>query len=440
MSPLQILLLCNRPVAEGDASTVTDHLDALKECSRHRIQELSFLRRLPSGIDLDRFDVIVVHYSLALGYMRHHYITDATLAALRQSKALKIVFIQDEYRNIDAVHDALRQMGADLLFTCVPTEEIEKVYPTDRLPGITKINNLTGYVPARLTQVSVARIEARPIDVGYRSRKPAFWLGRLAQEKWTIVEDFARHARGSALRLDLSYRESDRLYGDQWTSFVASCRTMLGVESGASVFDFTGELQVAVDTYCERHPDAEFEDVHGRFLRDHEGRIRLNQISPRCFESAALRTGMVLFRGEYSGALVPGRHYVVLEKDFSNIEAVINRISDQNYVQEMVDCAFEEVAKNERWSYQQFVAMVDDSIQAEFERRGLRRVQAPYSPASYRAAIVRSPAHVAHRISANILQRLLLGTRLRKLIFRVWGGIPSNLRQTVRPLLRFIGR
>ncbi len=440
MNPLQILLLCNRPVAKGDAATVTDHLNALNECSRHRIQELSFLRRLPSGLDLERFDVIVVHYSLALGYMRHHYITDQTLAALRQCKALKVVFIQDEYRNIEGVHDALRQMGADLLFTCLPTEEIEKVYPTDRLPAITKINNLTGYVPARLTQLPVARIEGRPIDVGYRSRKPAFWLGRLAHEKWTIAEEFARHAQESGLCLDLSYSESDRLYGDRWISFVASCRTMLGVESGASVFDFTGELQRVVEAYCERHPDAKFEDVHGMFLRDYEGRIRLNQISPRCFESAALRTGMVLFRGEYSGALVPDRHYIVLEKDFSNIEAVIARIRDQKYLQEMVDRTFEEVANNPRWSYRQFVAMVDDSIQAEFERRGMRKVQVPYSPASYRSAIARSPAHVAHRISANILQRLLLGTRLRKLIFRVWGGIPSNLRQTVRPLLRFIGR
>ena len=37
--PLNVLLLCNRPVRNADASTVTDHLDAFPRYSRHRFRD-----------------------------------------------------------------------------------------------------------------------------------------------------------------------------------------------------------------------------------------------------------------------------------------------------------------------------------------------------------------------------------------------------------------
>jgi hypothetical protein len=74
-----------------------------------------------------------------------------------------------------------------VLFTCVPTPEIGKVYPADKLPGVACINNLTGYVPEALLSRPVAPIAERTIDVGYRARKPPFWLGALGVEKWRIA-------------------------------------------------------------------------------------------------------------------------------------------------------------------------------------------------------------------------------------------------------------
>ena len=128
-----------------------------------------------------------------------------------------------------------------ILFTCVPEAEIEKVYPQQKLPNITKINTLTGYVPKNLLKVDPPNLKYRQIDVGYRTRKPPFWLGDLAQEKWTIADKFRDAAKDFGLKIDLSYQETDRLYGQRWLAFVKNCRCMLGVESGASVFDFTGE-------------------------------------------------------------------------------------------------------------------------------------------------------------------------------------------------------
>ena len=116
---LNVLLLCNRPVRNADASTITDHLDAIKDCG-HNVLELSFLRNLPARLDLDRFDVIVVHYSIALGYLSDHYISPESRRKVAAAKGLKVVFIQDEYRSINSVLKILAELDVGLLFTCIP--------------------------------------------------------------------------------------------------------------------------------------------------------------------------------------------------------------------------------------------------------------------------------------------------------------------------------
>jgi hypothetical protein len=436
---LDILLLCNRPARGADASTVSDHLDALQRFSRHRVQELSFLRDLPSGLDLSQFDVLVIHYSIAIGYLSEHYIGPEARQRVRDFPGLKVLFIQDEYRLIDAVHDALRFMGIHLLFTCMPEGEVDKVYPEKALPELTKVITLTGYVPQSLVSLEVPRIAERPIDVGYRSRKPPYWLGELGYEKWSIADRFAEHAEGGGLRLDLSYREADRLYGASWKRFVVQCKAMLGVESGSSVFDFDGSLQRSVEEYVAAHPQASFDEVQRRFLAPHEGRIRQNQISPRCFEAAALRTGMVLYEGEYSKILQPGRHFVPLRKDFSNFPRVLEALRDTAALQRMVDCTYEEVARNDAYSYRSFVHRFDEVVDQEFDRRGFKP-QHRYSPTRYAAQLATSPAYVAYRLCSRSLQWLLLSTPLRHLILHIWGWVPAGARQVVRPLLRLIGR
>jgi len=428
MRKLNVLLLCNRPARGADASTVTDHLDAFRRFSRNTIFELSFIRELPSRVALERFDALA------------HYISPAARQRVRDFPGLKVAFIQDEYRMIDRVHEVLGFLGIDVLFTCVPTPEIEKVYPSAKLPGVTKVNNLTGYVPEALLSRRVAPIAERQIDVGYRTRKPPYWLGELGVEKWRIAELFREHARDTGLRLDVSYDEADRLYGTKWTDFVASCRAMLGVESGASVFDFSGDLQRNVDAYVAEHPDASFKEVQAKFLGPYEGRIRLNQISPRCFEAAALRTAMVLYEGEYSGVLEPWRHYLPLKKDFSNFPEVLAALRDQGGLQRLVDRTFEEVARNPAHSYHTFVAQFDDVIEKELSVRGKPIAQTPYSAAAYRTALLGSPAYAWKRLTSSVLQRVLLGTGLRKVLIRVWGQTPLTFRHTLRPLLRIIGR
>ena len=342
------------------ASTVKVNVDSLTRNSKFRVFQIAVFGKLPSGIDLDRFDVIVVHYSLVLA--SDAYVNPDFRRRIRESSAIKAVFVQDEYRFVERTIAAMREIGVDLLFTCVPEKEISKVYSEVALPGVQKVNVLTGYVDEALLGRKQPLYRDRKIDIGYRARRVPAWLGELGQEKWNIGQKVAIDAFQYGLTVDLAYREEERLYGEDWFRFLSNCKATLGVESGASVFDFSGRIQSEVERAALEHPDWTFSELQRRYFLDLEGRIVLNQISPRCFEAAALKTLMILYEGRYSDRLIPWRHYLPLKKDHSNFAEIVSVLRDEARVTEIVECAYREVALNPDNSFKEFVRIFDDAV------------------------------------------------------------------------------
>lgn len=372
---MNIGVLCQ--YTKNTAAAIHDHLEALTEGSRHNSFMLPLSGEKPLGAyELEFFDVLVIHYTLVM--KDKVLLTPDQRVRIAQFPGVKAAFIQDEYRFVDETVAALAELNIDLLFTCVPEEEIEKVYPAAKLPRLRKINVLTGYVPAELLGRRTRPIAERPIDVGYRSRRVPDWLGELGWEKYYISERFAEDAPRYGLNVNISCREEDRIYGDAWIQFFSDCKAALGVESGASVFDFTGEIQKNVDEYKELHPEATFHELQRLFFADEEGRVRLNQISPRCFEAAALKTLMILYEGDYSGRLVPWRHYVPLKKDHSNMDEVVSVLRDPERAQAIVDATYTEVACNPINSYQALSDCFDDHVsQAAADNPWLKETNGP---------------------------------------------------------------
>jgi len=438
---MHILFLSNRPTANTQAETVTEYLDALVRYSHHQVTELSMLRHFPARVDLDRFDAVITHYSLSLGPLLMHYVGADLVARLKRYRGLKAAFLQDEYREIQTYWRHLNELGIDLLLSCVPQHEIAKVYPRDKVPKLRVVNVLTGYVSEGLLHRDVLPVAKRSIDVGYRTRKMPYWLGRLGHEKTMIAEEFANRARGSGLVLDLSTQEGERLYGEAWTNFVASCRSVIGVESGASIIDFDGQLERRVEDYVAKNPRSTFEEIAERFLAPYEGSLELHQISPRAFEAAALRTPMVLFEGRYSGVLEPDRHFIVLRKDFSNFDEVIFKLRDHEGLQVMADRTYQEVALDKRWTYKAFIEKVDLALDEELAARATQRTSNPYTAKEFRRAVLLSPSYFVRRRIALFLQGLIMRMPFtRKALFGIWEFLPRPMQQLVRPLARAISR
>jgi hypothetical protein len=358
---LSILLLCDDN--QGNANTVLDHIAAFQRYSRHQIKTFN-----PRGIarvstlDLNEFDAVVIHYSLVL--VNERYVSTDFREKLSRFRGLKVQFVQDEYRWVDRSTRVSRDVGVKVLFTAAAEPAASQLYDS-RLPGVRRVHTLTGYVPEDLARRPRRPLQERTIDVGYRGRDLPFWLGRLTQEKQWIAQGFAERASACGLHVDIGWREEDRIYGERWVDFIASCRATLGTESGASIADFDGGVERAVRRYLDTHPDADYEQVAEAVLRPYEGNVVVNVVSPRVFEAAALGTALVMFPGEYSHTVLPDEHYIVLEKNFSNMDDVAEKLKDVEYLNALTTRASDHVVRSGRWSYATFIHEFDDVVADE---------------------------------------------------------------------------
>lgn len=410
-----ILLICNLPPIGGDANTIRDHIESFSAFSKHKIWVYSNLGKISPQLDLNKFDVIIIHYSICL--LNDYYLSSEAKEQIRSFNGLKIVFVQDEYRKINTLIAQLNYVKADVLFTCFPETEIEKIYPREALPQLSKYNTLTGYVPSALCKSDYhQQMSKRMTHVGYRARKLPFWYGELAYEKWNIVDQWKKHVNHNDIHADLSYNENKRLYGKRWITFIGSCKTTLGVESGASVMDFTGELENRINIHQMLYPRDSFFEVQAQYLLPYEGRYRLNQISPRCFEAIALKTVLILYEGEYSGILKPDRHYIVLKKDFSNISDVLEKITNDEYLQNMANTAYDEIALNQAYSYQSFVEEVDKIINKEFVVKNKVSCVSFYQEDEFQ----------------KIIKKIPYNSRLKKQAMNIFKTLPLSLQMIIR--------
>ena len=437
---MNILLLCNRPIDGVNAATITDHMDAFVQLSRHRYHQLSIRGELPAKLDLSRFDAIVIHYTILLSHRGDGYLSAVAADRIAAFSGLKVAWIHDEYHRVNEVIDKLEYLRINVLFSLVPPSLLSMVYPLSRLPRVRKETVLAGYVSDRFLRTSPPPIAQRPVHVGYRGRRPPYWLGAHAQEKVFIGQEFQKRAQRHGLATDISVEEHDRIYGRDWIRFLCSCRATLGVESGASIVDCDGELERKVDSYLADHPSATFAEVRNKFLEGIDGSIVINPISPRAFEAAATKTAMVLFEGTYSGILQPWRHYIPLKKDFSNFEDVVAKIKDPVFLQDLVDRTYQEIALNSSYHYRSLVDLADRLVEEEAKNRSTLTCANPYSVATFRIDVLRSGRYVFARSTAVALQWMLLGPRMRRILFQVWRKSPVSFRTAVRPALRFLGR
>lgn len=348
----------------GQAGTLLDHVDAFRRWSRHEVFTWNPLVRGDSPrLDLDEFDAVVLHYSLLV--TSDSAVPPRLRDKLRRYRGLKVQYIQDDYRRVDAIAAAMRDLGIRVLFCLVPEDQIEQVWSEARLPGVVRRTTLAGCVPDALVGRCTLPPRERPLDVGYRARDLPFWLGRAAREKVRVGREFLERTRALGLRCDIAWREEDRLYGEDWVRFLSGCRTVLGTESAVSIVDFDGGVEARCREYQAAHPGAGFEEVHRAVLAPFEGNVVLRVVSPRVFEAATLRTGLVLFPGRYSGVLEAGRHYIPLAEDLSNLDEVARAIRDDAFLAEMTERAQRDVVLSGRYSLRGMVREFDETIEGQ---------------------------------------------------------------------------
>lgn len=284
--------------------------------------------------------------------------------------AVKLAFPQDDYDHQAVLDEWLSAWGVDVVFS--PLSRFASVlYPKTALTGEIR-PFLTGFVDdvdLAIAERGRLPIAERRLDIAYRARPLPPNFGELGRLKTRIAEIVAPAARRAGLVVDVSTDPADTIFGDGWLKFLGSARYVLGTPSGSSVIDARGEIGARIAAFTAAHPGASFDEITQACVPAEASRHRMEAISPRVFETALARACQVLVRGEY-GPLEPDRHYIPIEPDFSNLEAVIARLGDHERAQRIADDCFALVTTADELHYRHAAEEIERAVAERWQARG----------------------------------------------------------------------
>ena len=445
---LNILYLYN--ATQTYTNTVFEHIAAFSKYSRHRT---FFCHQDPNSelqLDLARFDVVVIHFSIRLPYDQ---LSPSTASTLTRFKGLKVLFIQDEYDHTHRAWYWINALGLQLVFSVVPQPGMDRVYPPGNFPNTRFVGNLTGYVPddLRLKPDTIAPSN-RSLIVGYRGRPLPIRYGRLGIEKVEIGKMVKAYCDAHGVETDIAWTEGTRIYGGQWYQFMVSCRSMLGSESGSNVFDWDGTLVERIAQFRKQNPKADDDLVYANFVRSEEIDGIMNQVSPRVFEAIAAKTVLVLFEGDYSSVVQAGEHFIPVRKDGSNLGEVVALLHDGDYVNAMAERAYRDVIASGKYSYRTFAGMVDDEIEHSAGKLELQSAAGSVQEVVERgyethSSITTAPIRARPpRPSTDTLVHTVAGARGSmdlgwRFASYLWWKLPESARRFLKPRLKkMLGR
>ena len=397
-------------------NTVFQHLDCFRSATSHRIRYFHGEGWAPK-IDLNHFDVVLIHYSLRVAYK---VIPDALFAKIQKFSGLKILFVQDEYDLTDNTIQAINELAVDWVYTCVPEHHRNLVYSPDKIRrGVKFIETLTGFTNGAVN-TSSPKVKERGIDIGYRGRALPFWYGDLGQEKLEIAKGVKKYFQDKSFNLDIEWTDDERLYGNEWVSFLQNSKVVLGSESGCNIFDFDGSVRVSFTELLKQSPQIKYSEARTRVLGPGRETPIMNQISPRIFEAAENGAGLCLFEGEYSGLIRPYEHFFPLKKNFSNLDDLADFIRQPADLQAMVDRTASHLILNKKLSIRYFAAEFSKQVSLELTDR---------FDCELKSSIFKEP-------EGNVAPFRFVYKPPTGILHFLWHALPSSSRKKLKPFAR----
>jgi len=348
-------------------NTLWEHLLSFKKYLGHRIFYSNGCSQVNYRGTLSEFDVVIIHYSVRIAY---NMLSPQLDKVLQQFWGLKVLFVQDEYDQTENTRITIERLGINVVFTNVPGDYIETVYPHNRFPNTKFVSNLTGYVPMEFDKrISWRPLKERKYLIAYRGRALPYWYGNLGQEKMLIGKRMLAECKKRNLPVDIQWEDYKRIYGSEWYDFLSNTRATLATESGSNVFDDFGNIKSEIESYLSKHPHAPYSTIYDKFLSQYEGKVKMNQVSPKIFEAISLGTALILFEGDYSHVVKPNEHYISLKKDFSNIEDVLRKLQDDQYIQGITEQAYKDIIASGRYSYKTFMKSLSNIMLEEYHKK-----------------------------------------------------------------------
>jgi hypothetical protein len=364
-SPRRNILVVYYAIGWPLRATIEEHLYSFRRYSPHRVFYVNLaVRRIPRGFRRIPFDLILFHTIFLGRWNRPAFRRLMDLAEpLRDRAPVLAALPQDEFLSNDLLVEFIRRLRVTRVFPVSPEDTWPSIYEGVDFAAVRFERVLTGYLdPATIARIREPSRELdRPVDIGYRAFAAPAWLGSFGLRKAELATVFSAAAPRHGLSTDISTRAADTFHGAEWHRFLLRCRYTIGVEGGSGILDRDGTIKRCTEGLLERRPGATFAEIEKACFPGRDGSLPLAALSPRHLEACATRTCQVLVEGHYNGILEPGRHYLELKRDFSNLDEVLATMKLDDSRRGIVERAYRDIVDDPRYSYPHFVAQVLDA-------------------------------------------------------------------------------
>jgi hypothetical protein len=196
---------------------------------------------------------------------------------------------------------------------------------------------------------------------------------------------------------------------------------VLGSESGASAIDCRGELVARERELLTARPNLTFEEFDAAMPAGWDG-TPLGAVGPRHLEAAVAKSAQVLVAGDYDGVLEPEVHYLPVRADFTDADAVVERLGDHALLEGLAERAHRDLVLSGRYGYAALAARIETVLDEErpltagaANGAAIRRAQLAAS--AYSTLVVRPPrwAYAAvDRVAPGVAARILSARMARR--------------------------
>lgn len=306
-------------------------------------------------INIKNYDNIIYFYNITFNLVNN--IPVFLLNILRDKN--NIFFYQDEYLDTDIKSKILKDFNSKICFVNVNEKDAPLIFNNK---NTTFINVLTGYIP----DINYERIPIykRTTHIFYRATPLGYIYGDLGQEKVNIGKVMKKYGLQNNLIVNIEWEMDKKIYGEEWYDRLLNSKTTLATECGCKVFN-QKPRNIEIQKILEKNSKYTYEQAKKDFKI--EPMYESCQVSPKMFEAIKLGTVLIMYEGEYKGIFKPNIHYIELKKDHSNIEDVIEKIKDDEYLQQMANVAYTDIIENSNYTYKDFIEYFESVVKEKYE-------------------------------------------------------------------------
>ena len=255
------------------------------------------------------------------------------------SRATIIGFLENEFRDIASSVDFFESLNVNIIVSQLPQNEVDKLYLNVNKKIVSSPHGMSDR-----NLIKTINHTSRTIDIGNRSYPYAYYTGNIG--RIVTIPKFITRVEKQKLNVDFSQKITERLQTQDWFNFLKKCRSTISCESGSFYLQWNDNIRNKVNNIMKKRPKTSFNFIKNNILKKSKNYINGNIISARHFDAISTGTCNILVEGTYNNILVPDTHYIKLNKNLSNYNDVIEKISDKKETERIAKKALSHCLEN----------------------------------------------------------------------------------------------